>query len=294
MRLALVVSLLLLTAAPAHAQIYAAVLPSSRAVQVGTPATAFATIINAGSTTATGCRIAPATTIPATFSYQTTDPATNQLTGTANTPVDIPAGGSQSFVFGVTPTSSTDQELQLNFVCNNRPSAPVVVGVNTLEFFACVDRTSDVIAVVATPTQDGTIVVPSNGQMAAFSVAATNIGASESDSPCGGLPLVGGEPFRITRYSAVAESSAPVTLSVCQTNASGQCVGPGSGVHLPTGAVRTFSVFVTANAAIPFDPATARVRVSFRENQTVTSIFQPPKHVSLDRGSTSVAVRTQP
>jgi hypothetical protein len=52
----------------------AAVLPSSRSVQVGTPATAFATIINAGQETAIGCGISPLTSIPTTFTYQTTNP----------------------------------------------------------------------------------------------------------------------------------------------------------------------------------------------------------------------------
>ena len=47
--------------------------PSSRSVQVGTAATAFATIINAGPIPALSCGISPATPLPATFVYQTTN-----------------------------------------------------------------------------------------------------------------------------------------------------------------------------------------------------------------------------
>ena len=76
----------------------AAVLPASRSAVVGNPVTAFATIINAGTSTANKCGIAPDATLPLPidFSYQTTDPATNALTGTLNTPVDIAAGAAQS------------------------------------------------------------------------------------------------------------------------------------------------------------------------------------------------------
>src|SRR5262245_324488 len=77
----------------------AAVLPSSRSVQVGRPATAFATLINTGSATATGCSLASITSVAASFTYQTTNPTTNAVTGTANSPTDIPAGQNQTFVF---------------------------------------------------------------------------------------------------------------------------------------------------------------------------------------------------
>src|SRR5262249_31764001 len=82
------------------------VLPSSRSAQIGGSATAFATIVNAGPGPATACEIAPMTNIPATFTYHTTDPATNEVTGSPNTPADIPAGASQSYVFTITPTGA--------------------------------------------------------------------------------------------------------------------------------------------------------------------------------------------
>ena len=90
----------------------AAVLPSARSVGVNTPATAFATILNPNDTVARSCGISLLTEEDATFAYQTTDPTTNQVVGTPNTPVDIPAGGSQTYVIGVTPTDSfNDVEL---------------------------------------------------------------------------------------------------------------------------------------------------------------------------------------
>jgi hypothetical protein len=82
----------------------AAVLPSSRSVQVGATATAFATIINAGSATAILCAPALVTGLPAAFTYQTTDPSTNQVIGSANTPISVGAGAIQSFVIALTPT----------------------------------------------------------------------------------------------------------------------------------------------------------------------------------------------
>lgn len=93
-------SILFLAPSSSWAQsIAAAVLPSSRSVQVGTFATAFATIINVGSVTATRCGISLVTAIPATFSFQTTNPLTNQAIGFPNMPVDIPPGAAQSLFY---------------------------------------------------------------------------------------------------------------------------------------------------------------------------------------------------
>src|SRR5262249_19793047 len=95
-----------LTGTTEVATLAAAILPSSRSVQVGTPATAFATVINPGIPTAAGVGIALNTGVPGPFAYQTTDPNTNLVTGTPNTPVNIPAGGRQTFVIALTPTQA--------------------------------------------------------------------------------------------------------------------------------------------------------------------------------------------
>src|SRR6266851_167115 len=138
-RAAGVVSILfLLFATPGWGQTLAAsVLPASRSVQVGTTATAFATIVNAGPGTAIACRIAPPPGLPITFVFQTTNPTTNQVTGTPNTPVNIPAGAAQTFVFALTPSAPIPPtNLALNFSCTNAPPAPTILGVNTLLFAA--------------------------------------------------------------------------------------------------------------------------------------------------------------
>ena len=111
----------------------AAVLPSSRSVLVGAPATAFATVINAGALVASGVRISRSSPIPADFSFQTTDPATNQVIGTPNAPVDIPPGQNRTFVMSLTPHGRVDPvEVVLVFGGTDGDPAPTLPGVDTL------------------------------------------------------------------------------------------------------------------------------------------------------------------
>jgi hypothetical protein len=151
--------------AQTNLQQYAAVLPASRSAQVGSAVTAFATIINSGTFTATGCKIMPDPVLsPAmNFTYQTTDPATNALTGTANTPADIPAGKAQTFVIAATPTiASPPAPANFVFFCSNANVAPQVSGLDTLLLSGSTSPTPDIIALAATLQNDG-IVHVTNG-----------------------------------------------------------------------------------------------------------------------------------
>jgi hypothetical protein len=160
-------------------QLFAAVLPSSRSPQVGgTPATAFATIINASSNTATACAIADVTFVPAKADYQTTDPKTNALTGTIDTPVDIPAGASQSFVIAAAPTAPFPSTfVELGFACANANAAPVNFGLDTLLYSASTTAVSDIVALAATAQNDGILHFTGSMGSSAFAVATVNVGA---------------------------------------------------------------------------------------------------------------------
>ncbi len=248
----------------------AAVLPTSRSVQVGDSATAFATVINPLTITATSCGIAPPPGLPATFSYQTTDPATNALVGTPNTPVDIAPDSLQTFMFSFTPTDAFDPtDIELIFDCSNTSPAPSVTGLNTLWLSASNTPVPDIVALAATPTGDGIVTLAGSG---AFAVATVNVGSSDT----------------IAVSADTGNTTLPVSIALCETNpATGTCINPPAPTSGPvttsiaSGATPTFAFFVTSTGLVPLDPANNRIFVRFRDAVGVT------------RGSTSVAVRTQ-
>jgi hypothetical protein len=250
--------------------VVSAVLPSSRSVQVGVSATAFATIINLGPGTAMDCGIAPITNIPAAFTYQTTNPATNAVIGSPNIPANIAEGAPQSFVFAVTPTAPmAPTDVQFSFDCANSSPAPINTGLNTLLLSASATPVPDIVALAATTTNDGIVNILGTNGIGAFAVATVNVGASGN----------------ITASADTGSASLPVNISLCQTDpANGQCVS-GIGISVTTiinaNATPTFGIFVQGNGTVPFDPAANRIFVRFKDSGDVT------------RGSTSVAVRTQ-
>jgi hypothetical protein len=247
-----------------------ALLPTSRSVQVRTLATFFGTMINASATTtAVNCTVAPTTPIPASFSFQTTDAATNSLRGTVNTPVTIAPGAAQSFLLTITPQSIfAPTDVAFSFTCTNATPAASNLGLNTLSLSASVTQTPDIIALVATATNNGIIDIPGVGGTAAFAVATANVGSS-------GL---------ITASANYGSANLPIAITICQTNpVSGQCIappGPSVTTTMTAGSTPTFSIFVKGNGAVPFQPAVNRIFVQFQDASGAA------------RGSTSVAVRT--
>jgi hypothetical protein len=257
--------------APGTAALVAAVLPSSRSVQVGATATAFATIINAGLGQGLSCGIAPVTSVPVTFSYQMTDPATNALTGSANMPAQIAANASQSFVIALTPTGPFQPtDVQLSLVCSNSAPAPIISGLDTLLLSGSTTPVPDIVALAASG-DPGIVDIPGNTGSGAFAVATANVGAGAS----------------ITVTADTGSATLPVSIALCQTNPiTGACINPttpgtSAAVTINAGATPTFGIFVTGTGAVSFAPGTNRVFVRFKDSGGST------------RGSTSVAVRTQ-
>jgi CSLREA domain-containing protein len=249
----------------------AAVLPSSRAVRLFSGgATAFAMITNTGRSVATDVRVSLNTTIPANFHFQATDPTTNAVIGTVNTPVDIPPGKSQSFLIALTPTGPiAPTEVEFTFAGTNAAPVTKLQGINTLLFSASPTPVPDVVALAATITNDGIVNIPGTNGTGAFAVATVNVGASGN----------------INASADTGSASLPVNISLCQTDpGTGQCIsaiGPSVTTTINANATPTFGIFLQGGGTVPFDPAANRIFVRFKDGGNVT------------RGSTSVAVRTQ-
>jgi hypothetical protein len=255
---------------PPSVLLAAAVLPSSRSVELGNTATAFATLINAGPATVTGCGIAPITPVSANFAYQTTDPATNAIVGQPNTPVSLAAGAAQSFVVAFSPTAPFDpSDVALGFVCAGLLGPPIFPGLNTSLLSASATPVPDIVALAATASNDGILHLPGNSGANAFAVAVVNLGATAA----------------ITATANTGVASLPLAVAICQTNpASGQCLGPAASSASTTimaNATPTFAIFAAAVDGVPFVPQTNRIFVEFSDANGVV------------RGSTSVAVETQ-
>ena len=239
---------------PSSPVLAAAVLPTSRSVQVGATATVFATIIATGPTTATGCTISPPSGLPVAFSFQANG-ASNAAAVAPGTPVDIPGGASRSYVIALTPTAPFGPvDVELVYRCTNTAPADTISGVTTLLLSATGAPGPDIIAVGATTTLDGIVSIRGPDGTGVFAVAAVNIGASAT----------------ITVTADSGRASLPVALSLCETNpANGQCINPtapapSATVQIGTGQMPTFAIFVQGHGNVAFLPDVNRAFVRFR------------------------------
>lgn len=258
------------TLPPANVVLVASVLPSSRSVQVGDTASAFATIINAGTEDATACAPGLPFGMSIPFSFQATDAATNAPIGTADAPVDIAAGQAQSFVFSLAPTVAlAPTDIAMDFSCSNGGPVSTIVGVNTILFSASDQPVADVIVLAATLGEiPGVMDLDGVSGSGAFAIATFNVGAADTFS-----------------VAPRASNGLLVTLSICETNpGDGSCMQPPAAevtTSIANGETPTFAVFATGTGTeIPLDAANSRISVDFTDSGDAI------------RGGSSVAIRT--
>ena len=257
-------------ASPAPTSLVSSVLPSSRSVQVGRTATAFASIINTGSTTACGAGISLPSGIVASFKYNATNCGTNVVIGADDTPVNIAPGAVACYVISISADGPFDPtELGFNFSGDNAAPVEGLDGINSLLMSASNDPVPDMVALAATIQNDGIVHLPGPNRAGVFAVATSNLGVAAT----------------IKVSANTGGFSVPANVVLCQTDpvtsACISAIGPTVTTQVGAGATPTFGIFVTASGAIPLDPATNRIFVVFSD---VTDAI---------RGRTSVAVATQ-
>lgn len=249
-----------------------AVLPVARTTTPAKAVTAFGSIVNAGSSAATGCYPSLPAGVAATLSYQTTNPATNLPTGAPNTPFNLTAGQTGSLVFSVTSSQTLSKDIQLAFGCANATSAPVVPGLNTFLVTAATTQPPDMLSIAATAGNTGVVNIPGLTATGAFAMASINIGTAGTVTFAPTDTAFGQSP-----------RSLPLALTICRTDTQGVCLTtPSASVNVTAAANQnfTFSVFARATGtALPFDPARTRIYVYAKQGANVV-------------GATSVAVRT--
>ena len=248
--------------------IVSATLPDSRSVQLGSVASAFASIINTSfATDAINCGLSPITEIPAEFFYQPLD-SSNLPTGIMNQGADIPSGnGVQSYVFGFTPTNAfIPTEIEFTYDCANTDPAANTIGLNTLLMSSSATPVADIIGL----TTETDLIAPV-GMTSLYAVGSTNIGVTEN----------------ITASLTTGIIALPINLLICQTDSgTGACLPTSSpatsvGLTFVSNSNATFAVFVEPTAQINNDPANNRIFIRFTDSDGVI------------RGATSTAVRTQ-
>ena len=251
-------------------QLLAAVLPSSRAVQSGSAATAFASVLNNGTSPAANCRLRPLRALPGLFEYRETDPASNAVIGERDAAFNLPAAGQRTFVFAFTPSAAFEQaEVTLDYLCANDDRALRIAGLNSLRLTASDTPIADVIALSATLSNDGIVRLPGPEGSGFFTLASANVGSADA----------------LTVRLDTGSAAVPLALTLCATNpVTAACEQPAQApplaVNLGAGATATFAVFVSASGPVTLDPANSRVFVRFVNG------------AGIETGSTSVAVTT--
>ena len=131
-------------------------------------------------------------------------------------------------------------DIQLSFDCANTDPAPIISGLNTLLFSASATPTPDIMALVATLSDDGIVNIPGPNGTGIFAVATVNMGAGDT----------------LTVSADAGGAALPVNVFICQTDPqTSACLSPPANsvtTMILTNETPTFGVFVAAPEMFPF------------------------------------------
>jgi len=273
---------LVVTAAETAGGIFMSVLPNSRSLQVGDTGSVFVAITNTNrDASAHHCYMTQHQSTPGQIIGQLlkpTDPLTNEIILDPDIRLfDVPRNSTRTYLYSFTPNVAfAPKELQLIVRCeyprrsfgSDSVASPVYTGVNSILLTADEDAVPDVVVLASTHSGDGVLRVDGESRTGAFAVSSINLGASSA----------------LTVTADTGYRTFPIALSLCETNSEGVCTNPRIPSNEPvvlensSQSTRTFSIFATAKAELPFAPASRRVYVRFKDQRGIT------------RGTTSVAI----
>jgi hypothetical protein len=273
------------TIAQTRLDLATAILPTHRSAADGDTISHFAVMINSSTTdTLTNCRLqGTGNTGPNdeqirrdSFTYQTVD-ANNNLTGTPNTPVDLPPGAVQHFVFSMDAGSVFGSfgffvRQTALFRCNNGVGQDITYVNTSSLYYTDLKAPMDALSVAVTPSGDGVLRIATAGGTEAFSIAATNLGSAGANENVVVTPTLDVQIENAAFFGNLlvvkGAFSHLAQLSICETNpVTGVCLAPAAASVISSLGtdVSTFSVFVTTDAetGAALLPQWLRVTVDF-------------------------------
>jgi hypothetical protein len=235
---------------PVTTSLVNSVLPTSRSVVVGTPATIYHTVVNAGTTTATNVALSMSPQPLGTFTYYQTICSTNAMTGAANPLLTLAPGAALCYALFFTPSAAfSATSVQIRAQSDNAPYSTLVSGVNTWLLRSSATAGPDIIAL--TTTTDFHQVACSGTN--AFAVALSNVGAAATGD--------------ITASVHTGGVSLPITYTAFETTpATGVVIGDHIFQSVVANDTRTMVVTVTFNGCIAFNPGANRIFIDFRDS----------------------------
>lgn len=238
------------------------ILPSARSVQTGQTATVFGTALGQTVDMSDCELVLGAGGAGRTLSWRLLD-GNNQPTADAeNATFSLNAanGRRQNLLIAITSPSAGDTTDVTIIVRCPAPSLPstdfyantIYPGVNTLALTVSDTPRPDIIVIGSSLTSDGYVRLPSPGARRPAAISAVNIGAAAN----------------VEVSANTGAYDLPVTLEVCETNASGVCTSARAErltVNFAQNEVRTFNVYVQSNGqrGVPDLPGIARAYFNF-------------------------------